>query len=68
MAYNTVTEQLRNAIKASCQSLRQIAKGADVDVTSISRFLNKERDITGDTLDKLCKYFKLELVPRKKKH
>ena len=67
MCERTVTEQLRDAMKASGQLPETIAARTGVSKGVISRFLNRERDIRGKTLDKLCKHLALDLVPRKKK-
>jgi len=63
----TITEQLTAAIEGmetSGRSKRAIADGADVDVGRISRLLHGRRGITGRTLDKLCDYLGLALLPR----
>jgi len=60
----TVSEQLRNALKASIRDQADIARDAGIDPAALSRFLNNgKRRITSDTLDKLCSYLKLELRP-----
>jgi len=63
----TITEQLTAAIEgmeASGQSQRALADRADVDVGRISRLLHSGRGINGRTMDKLCDYLGLALLPR----
>ena len=59
----TVTEILRRAIQASGVPLLQIEKQTGVQRASLSRFVRRERHLRSDAVDKLARYFKLELKP-----
>ena len=62
-----VSEQLREAMDGSGQSLCQIAGGCGVDDGVLSRFMRDERGLTTKTLDRLCEYLNLELRESKQK-
>jgi transcriptional regulator with XRE-family HTH domain len=51
----SVTDQLREAILQSGQSLNQLSKASGVDSGRLSRFVRKERDLTLDAVDKICR-------------
>ena len=44
-------------------ALNELARQADVDAGALSRFVNKKRDLTGETIDKVCKELGLALRP-----
>ncbi len=59
-----VTEQLRRTIEASGQTHYRIAKESGVDSRTLDRFIDgTQQEIRSGTIDKLCRYFKLELRP-----
>ena len=62
-----ISEQLRQAIIDSGQSLLGIAKGCGVDDGALSRFMRKERDLITRSVYKVCKYLNLELRKSKQK-
>jgi plasmid maintenance system antidote protein VapI len=63
----TVSEVIRDALRSSDESLRQIGARADVDVGRLSRFVRGQRRLTTDAVDRLCKALGLQLVSSKRK-
>ena len=63
----TFSDQLRQAIRDSNESLYEIARRADVDDGQLYRFVSGARGLTTKTLDRLCEYLGLELRPAKRK-
>ena len=61
------SDQLRQAIRDSNESLYEIARRVDVDNGQLYRFMNGDRGLTTTTLDRLCEYLELELRPAKRK-
>lgn len=59
-------EQLREAIAASGLTAYRIAKAAGIRPEMISRFLNRERDLTLESAGKVAAALRLELGPEKK--
>jgi transcriptional regulator with XRE-family HTH domain len=57
-----VTDQLKEAIRRSGESLNHLGRRAGVDDGSLSRFIRGERDLTLATADRLCKALGLKLV------
>lgn len=62
MAMRTVTEQLRDTIKASGQTLTAIADGIGANKSVLSRFASGA-ELSSGTLDRLAGYFGLTLKP-----
>lgn len=65
-----LTDQLRKIVRDAGLTLGQISREADVDKTALSRFLNCERGVSCEMMDKLGKYLGLRIVvgkSRKKK-
>jgi transcriptional regulator with XRE-family HTH domain len=62
----TVSETLRRAIERSGQSRYAISRATGVPESVLSRFASGDRGLTTPTVDKLCKYLGLELVPKRK--
>ena len=62
-----ISDQLRQAILDSGQTLLAIAKGCGVDNGALSRFMRKERDLTTRSVDRVCSYLGLELRKSKQK-
>ena len=60
-----VAETLRNKIEAS-HSVYEVAKHSGVSAAQIYRFMNDGKDLRLSTIERLCKYFKLELRPTRK--
>jgi len=60
------SEALRKAIAKDGRPIRQIAKAAGLQASVISRFLNRERDLTGRSLDRVAGELGLELRPVKR--
>ena len=59
----TVSEQLKWYMRASGVSCLQLQHELGVHHTQFTRFLKGERGLKLDTLDMLCKRFKLRLMP-----
>jgi hypothetical protein len=59
----TVTDVLRDAIRASGEPLLALERQAGVHRASISRFLRRERWLRSDAVDKLAAHLGLTLVP-----
>ena len=57
-----VTARLREAILASGLSLSELGRQAGLDHARLSRFVRGERDLTLDSVDKLCRVLGLQLV------
>ncbi len=62
-----LSEQLRQAIRESEESLCQIAAQCGVTDGALSRFVRRERGLTLKSADALCKYLGLELRQSKRK-
>jgi DNA-binding phage protein len=60
-----VMRQLSQAVLKSGQSRNQIAQQTGVDPTILHRIVKGTGGCTVETLDKLCDYLGLELMPRK---
>jgi transcriptional regulator with XRE-family HTH domain len=58
----TVTEQLKEQIRGSGQTLLQLAEASGVSAGQLSRFLNGKRMLTGRAIDGLCSALGLRLV------
>ncbi len=59
---DTVTEQLKQAIRASGKSLNQLGKESGVSQPQLSRFLAGKRTLTLPMVDKLCDALGLRLT------
>jgi plasmid maintenance system antidote protein VapI len=60
------SEALRKAIAKDGRPFRQIAKSAKLPASVITRFINRERDLTARSLDRICGELGLELRPVKR--
>jgi plasmid maintenance system antidote protein VapI len=60
------SEALRKAIAKDGRPIRQIAKSAGLPPSVITRFINRERDLTARSLDRVCGELGLELRPVKR--
>jgi transcriptional regulator with XRE-family HTH domain len=58
----TVTETLKEAIRASGRSLNQLAKASGVGSDRLSRFMRGRRGLTNEAIDSLCTALGLRLV------
>jgi len=58
-----ISKQLKKAVRDSGMSLYAIAKGADMEYSTLHRFAAGQRDIYLETAAKLAKFFGLELCP-----
>ena len=58
----TIQTTLRDAIKASDESLYRIAKDAGLPYSRIHDFVNGKGALSLENADRLCSYFGLELV------
>ena len=59
----TVSEELKWHMRASGVSCLQLQHELGVHHTQLTRFLRGERGLKLDTLDMLCKRFRLRLMP-----
>jgi hypothetical protein len=62
-----ISEQLRQAIRDSGESLCHIANGCGVDDGMLSRFMRSLRGMSTKSVDRLCEYLNLELRESKRK-
>lgn len=62
----TVRQQLVEHLKRA-ENKRVVADVAKVDEATLSRIIKGERKISGDAVDRLAAYFKLELRPARPK-
>jgi len=62
-----VSEALRRAIKKSGHTRYVISKEAGVFWGSVDRFLQGERGLRLESVDRLCEFLGLELTPIKQK-
>ena len=62
-----VTDVLRSVLQESRQTHYQVGKSTGVDIRIVDRFVSGETVPSGTTIDKLCKYFGLELAEKKQK-
>lgn len=60
-----VSEQLRQHIERSGLSTYRLGIDADIAPGLVSRFLNRQRSLSLDTVDRICDALDLELVQRK---
>ncbi len=61
-----ILDDILNAIEASGETRYAIAKAPGTSQTSLSRFVNGERGLSAEALEKLADHFGLEVVLRKK--
>jgi len=64
----SVSETLRAAVKTALRSgltRYVVSKGAGVDHTNLTRFLQEHRDIRLSTVDRLADFVGLELGPKR---
>lgn len=59
----TVSEQLRAAIRESDETMLALATAAEIDRASMSRFMSGQRGLRLDAVDRLCKLLGLRLAP-----
>jgi hypothetical protein len=62
----TVSESLRNAIQASQGSLYRLAKDSGIGYASLHGFMNGDRTLSLEVVDKLCQVLGLVLQEGKK--
>ena len=63
MVVRTVSEVLRKRIRNGELSYRQIAQRSGVDIAGISRFVHGQRLLNLKAVDRLARFFDLELKP-----
>ena len=61
-----ISDQLRAAVRDSGMSAYAICKLADVDKSSISRFLSGERQLSMEAADRVCEVLGLKLLSEDK--
>ena len=57
-----ISDQIRERIKASEKSFREVAKETGIPHPTISRFMRGERGLSMEAIDKLCVYFRISLT------
>jgi transcriptional regulator with XRE-family HTH domain len=62
----SISDALRSAIIKSGMTRYEIAKRSGVPQSALSRFMNGERSISLETLDKLAEVLSVELSPSKR--
>jgi len=65
--YTPLTEQLRHAVLNCAQTQYALSKATGIDKTAMSRFINGERGVSMQVLDKLGEYLGLRIVTDKPK-
>lgn len=60
------SEQLRKAVEQAPVSRYAIHKATGIDQAVLSKFVHGERMLSMETVDVLCDYLGLKLVPEKK--
>ncbi|HEX4128505.1 MAG TPA: hypothetical protein VHZ24_00580 [Pirellulales bacterium] len=63
----TITDQMRQLLRGADAPMREIARGAGVDNTALSRFLNSERGLSCETMDALGLYFGWQVITSQSK-
>lgn len=66
-ASRKLTDQLRAAVVESGRTLGQITRDTGIDKSALSRFVNGERGVSMEALDKLGEYLRLRIVADKPK-
>jgi DNA-binding phage protein len=61
-----VVAQLKDAIRATGSTHRDIARAADIGPDLLCRFMSGQRDLTLKTAARICQALGLELAPEKK--
>ena len=61
---SNISDAIYEAVSNSDESLRKICRGAGIDASQLSRFLNGERRLTIETMEKLAEYLDLEIIVR----
>lgn len=61
-----LVSELREAIRGSGQSLRDLGRACGVGGDRLSRFMRGERDLTLGAAEKICRALGLRLTGRKK--
>lgn len=59
----TLTEQLRDATRATGQNIKTVSGGSGIDSAVLSRFLAGKHSLSGRNMDKLAGYLQMELQP-----
>jgi transcriptional regulator with XRE-family HTH domain len=62
----TVLDELRDAIRASPLSLNKLGQLTGIDSGRLSRFMRKERDLTGEAVSRIAQALGLSMAPTKK--
>ena len=62
----SVSDQLREAIESSSMTRRDIGRAVDLDESVLCRFVHYQGGLSVSSIDKLCKFLKLELRPVRK--
>jgi transcriptional regulator with XRE-family HTH domain len=66
--YTPLTEQLRHAVLNCGQTQYALCKATGIDKTALSRFINGERGVSMQVLDKLGEYLGLWIVTDRPKN
>lgn len=62
---STISDTIRKAVRASTRSRADIARGAGIPDSALSRFVSDGRGMSVPNLDKLARHLGLQLVETK---
>ncbi len=62
-----LTDELRQIVAGCGKTLGQISRDTGIDKSALSRFLNGERGVSCEVMDKLGEYLRLRIVADKPK-
>jgi hypothetical protein len=61
----SISTQLQAAIRNAGESVYAVSKGSGVPQSVLSRFVNGERGLSLESVDRLAEYLELELQPKR---
>ena len=67
MAKQSATDTIRAAIESLPISRHQVSLDTGISESLLSRFVNGTRGLSTESVDLLCEYLDLELVPKQSK-
>ena len=62
-----LSEQIREAVRSSGLSMLAVARGAEIDRSTMSKFLSGERGLSMSALDRLGEFLDLRIVAGKRR-
>ena len=63
---DTISEQLRNAIRGSGLTVYELAKQTGISSGQLYRFINGDRELRSSTMDELAAFFGMRLTKPKR--